>query len=60
MSHFKKRYILHVSCKVQSARHRNNAEEVFTRLFVKDLVAGLLLNRVFDNFFFSDFSPNYC
>ena len=45
MPHFKKRNIFHVSCKVWCARHKNNAEEVFRRLFVKDLVAGLLLNR---------------
>ena len=38
MSHFERRNIFGVSCKLWSTRHRNNIEEVCRRLLVKDLI----------------------
>ena len=37
-SYFKVRNIFHVTCKVWYARHRNNTEQVFKGLTVKDLI----------------------
>ena len=38
MSHFNRRNIFDVSCKVRSARPRDNIEKVCRRLLVKDLI----------------------
>lgn len=44
MSDFERRSIFYVYCKVRSARHRNNLEEVFSRLTVKDFVKIAVFN----------------